>query len=140
MAEEYTAFLKNHTWSLVLASLPMNIFYCGWVFKVKRQADGTIECHRACLVAKGYNQQDGLDHTETFNTVVKPATICIILAIVFSQNWSLKKLDIRNAFLNGVLQEDVYMHHPPGFSNSFESGYVYKINRALYSMKQAPRA
>ncbi|KAI5350114.1 hypothetical protein L3X38_003005 [Prunus dulcis] len=101
MQEEYTALIKNQTWSLVPSTLTMNIVSCKWVFEVKRKGNGTIERHKACLVAKGFNQMEGLDYDETFSHVVKPATIHTILTIALSRNWPLQQLDVRNAFLNG---------------------------------------
>jgi hypothetical protein len=118
MQEEHAALHRNHTWSLVLATSSMNVVGCRWVFKIKRQADGSIEHYKARLVAKGYNQKEGLDYDETFSPVVKPSTIRTILALAISRNWPLKQLDVRNAFLNGFLQEEVYMKQPPSFSDS----------------------
>ncbi|CAL2268150.1 unnamed protein product [Prunus armeniaca] len=135
MQEEYTALIKNQTWSLVPYTPTMNIVVCKWVFKVKRKADGTIERHKARLVAKGFNQMEGLDYDETFSLVVKPATIRTILTIALSRNWPLQQLDVRNAFLNGILQEEVYMKQPPSFVDPLRSNYVCKLHKALYGLK-----
>ncbi|CAL2257777.1 unnamed protein product [Prunus armeniaca] len=104
--DEYSALMKNHTWSLVPATSRMNIVGCKWVFKVKQKADGSVDRYKACLVAKGFNQKEGFDYDETFSPVVKPATIHTILSLAVSYNWSLQQLDVRNAFLNGYLQEE----------------------------------
>ncbi|KAM2315364.1 hypothetical protein ACFX1S_028273 [Malus domestica] len=140
MKEEHDALLQNHTWSLVPATPHMNIVGCKWVFRVKRKADGSIDRHKARLVAKGFNQQVGVDYDETFSPVVKPGTIRTILALAVSHNWSLQQLDVRNAFLNGILHEEVYMKQPPGFVDSDRSQYVCRLHKALYGLKQAPRA
>ncbi|KAI5335558.1 hypothetical protein L3X38_025691 [Prunus dulcis] len=105
MKDEYDALTRNQTWSLVPATSCMNIVGCKWVFKVKRKADGSIEQYKARLVAKEFNQKEGFDYEETFSPVVKPATIRTILSLAVSYNWSLQQLDVRNAFLNGYLQE-----------------------------------
>ncbi|CAL2247835.1 unnamed protein product [Prunus armeniaca] len=105
----------------------MNIVGCKWVFKVKRKADGSIDRYKARLVAKGFNQQEGFDYKETFSLVVKPATIHT-------------QLDVRDAILNGYLQEEVYMKQPPGFHDSSRPQDVCRLNKALYGLKQAPRA
>ncbi|KAM1723464.1 hypothetical protein COP2_022338 [Malus domestica] len=140
MQVEYDALMHNHTWSLVPYSLSMNVIGCKWVFKVKRKADGSIERHKAQLVAKGFNQQEGLDYDETFSPVVKPATIRTILSLAVSFGWTLQQLDVRNAFLNGILQEEVYKKQPPGFFDPSCPKYVCKLHKALYGLKQAPRA
>jgi hypothetical protein len=89
-----------------------------WVFRVKRKLDGSIDRFKAQLVAKGYNQHRGQDYKETFNLVVKPAIIRIIITIAILNGWSLRQLDINNAFLNGRLTDDVYMMQPSGFKDA----------------------
>lgn len=100
---EYNSLLTNRTWSLV--TLPPNHVLVGYklVFKVKYKVEGTLDKHKAILVAKGYHQTHGVDYTKTFSLVVKPTTIRLILSLVVQLNWSLKKLDISNAFLHGSL-------------------------------------
>jgi hypothetical protein len=109
-----------------------------WVFKVKRKADGTLDKYKARLVAKGYKQRYGIDYEDTFSLVVKAATIRIVLSIVVSQVWSLRQLDVQNAFLHGVLEEDVYIRWPPGFEDKKHPHYICKLDKALYGLKQAP--
>ncbi|KAK8921769.1 hypothetical protein KSP39_PZI020770 [Platanthera zijinensis] len=140
MLEEYHALIKNNTWTLVPPQHSLNIVGCKWVYKIKRRADGTIEHHKARLVAKGFHRRPGVDYEETYCPVVKHTTIRLILSIAHSNGWSIRQLDIRNAFLNGDLTEQVYMEHPPGFIDSSRPGYVCHLTKALYGLKQAPRA
>ena len=112
---EFDALLKNHTWNLVPSSPSQNLISCKWVFRVKRHADGSIERFKARLVAKGFQQQSGIDYGETYSPVIKPTTVRAILSIAISVGWSIRQIDIQNAFLHGHLSEDVFMAQPPGF-------------------------
>jgi hypothetical protein len=114
-----------------------NIVGCKWVFKLKRKADGSVERHKARLVGKGFHQQAGLDYGETYSPVVKPITIRTVLSIAYSAGWSLKQINILNAFLHGFLTEDVHMVQLPGFINPSYPQHVCKLHKALYGLKQA---
>ena len=105
MDAEYQALLKNQTWHLVPRPKGKNIIGCKWVYKVKRKSDGTIDRYKARLVAKGFKQRYGIDYEDTFSPVVKAATIRLILSIAVSRGWTLRQLDVQNAFLHGVLEE-----------------------------------
>jgi histone deacetylase 1/2 len=140
MQEEIEALHKNGTWHLVPPIKGANIINCKWVFKVKRKADGSIERYKGRSVAKGYKQRYGIDYEDTFSPVVKIATMRLVLSIAVSKGWCLRQLDVQNAFLHGVLEEEVYMRQPLGFENANKPHHVCKLNKALYGLKQAPRA
>jgi hypothetical protein len=109
METEFSALQRNGTWNLVPPVSGVNLIDSRWVFKVKLHADGSIERYKARLVAKGFKQRYGLDYDETFSHVVKPATVRLLLSLALSHRWHIRQLDIQNAFLNGFLDEQVYM-------------------------------
>lgn len=101
--------------------------------------DGTIHKCKARLVAKGFRQQAGSDFSKTFSPVVKLVFIILVLTLAVINKWQMQQIDVSNAFLNGLLEEEVYMIQPPGFEAT-ERSLVSKLNKALYGLKHAPRA
>ncbi|KFL89552.1 hypothetical protein AmDm5_1575 [Acetobacter malorum] len=141
MQDEIDALHAQHTWDLVPLPSGKNLVGCKWVYRVKKNPDGSIARYKARLVAKGYNQEEGIDYGETFSPVVKPTTVRLILALAAQFRWSLRQLDVKNAFLHGDLHEEMYMSQPPGFGSPHHpSHFVYKLHKSLYGLKQAPRA
>lgn len=130
--------MNTNTWSLVPLPKDIEPIGCKWVFRVKYNPDGSVSKHKARLVAKGFHQQEGFDFFETFGPVVKPTTVRVVLSLALSNNWSLRQIDVNNAFLNSDLSEEVYMTQPPGFEQG-DSSLVCKFYKALYDVKQAPR-
>uniref|UniRef100_A0A2N9GPV0 Reverse transcriptase Ty1/copia-type domain-containing protein n=1 Tax=Fagus sylvatica TaxID=28930 RepID=A0A2N9GPV0_FAGSY len=137
---EFDALLHNHTWTLVPSHPSQNLIGCKWVFRVKRKADGSIERHKARLVAKGFHQLSGVDYDETYSPVIKPTTVRTVLSLAISSGWSLRQIDIQNAFLHGTLSEEVFMSQPPGYQHPLYPTHVCKLQKAIYGLKQAPRA
>lgn len=138
MIEEYTTLVNNKTWDLVPLPRGKTPIGCKWVFKVKHNPDGSISRHKARLVAKGFHQIPGFDFSETFSPVIKPVTTRVVLSIALSNGWSIRQLDVNNAFLNGILTEEVFMVQPEGFSNG-DPHTICKLNKSLYGLKQSPR-
>ncbi|WVZ54648.1 hypothetical protein U9M48_005413 [Paspalum notatum var. saurae] len=129
MKEEYMALLKNKTWHLVAPVKGANLIDCKWVYRIKRKADGTIDRYKARLVAKGFKQRYGIDYEDTFSPVVKIATIRLVLSVAVSNGWELRQLDVQNAFLHGILEEEVFMRQPPGFEDPKQPHLVCKLDK-----------
>ncbi|CAM8910558.1 unnamed protein product [Rhodiola kirilowii] len=140
MEEEFSALCRTHTWQLVPRPPGTNVVGSKWVFKTKHRPDGSIDKHKARLVARGFAQQAGIDYQETFSPVIKPATIRLVLTIAVSRGWYLRQIDVSNAFLHGHLTQDIYMQQPPGFEDPRFPSYVCKLQRTIYGLKQSPRA
>ena len=102
--------------------------------------DGNIQVYKARLVAKGFRQVQGVDYDETFSPVAMLKSIRIILAIAAYHDYEIWQMDVKTAFLNGDLEEDVYMTQPEGFVNPKDAGKVYKLKRSIYGLKQASRS
>jgi hypothetical protein len=138
MLDEFNALLHNGTWDLVPPSSSPNLVSCKWVFRIKRNSDGTVDRYKARLVAKGFHKRPGIDYKETFSPVIKPTTIRIVLSLAVTNGWPLRQLDINNAFLHGTLSEAVFMSQPPGFTDSHFSTHVCQLRKAFYGLRQAP--
>ena len=140
MRAEMEALEKNHTWRLVSLPKGRKLVGCKWVFTVKYGPTGLIDRYKARLVAKGFTQTYGIDFQETFSPVAKLNTIRILLSLAANLDWPLHQFDVKNAFLHGDLEEEVYMAIPPGYSHSGSQQLVCKLEKALYGLKQSPRA
>ncbi|GJQ93199.1 ribonuclease H-like domain-containing protein [Tanacetum coccineum] len=117
MDSKMSAFLSNHTWDLVPRPYHANVVSCRWLYRHKFDSLGNLERYKERLVAQGFSQQPGIDFDETFCSVVKPATIRVVLSIAVSRHWPIHQLDVKNTFLNGDLTKEVYMKQPPSYVN-----------------------
>ncbi|MCH82412.1 gag-pol polyprotein [Trifolium medium] len=140
MIDEIEAIKRNNTWYLTEFPVNKHQISVKWVFKVKLDSNGSIAKHKAWLVAKGFLQKAGMDYQEVYAPVARIETIRLVVAIASVKKWSLTQMDINSAFLNGPLDEEVYVSQPPGFIREGKEGTMYRLNKALYGLKQAPRA
>jgi len=114
MRKEIEALEHNKIWKVTEIPHGKKPIGCKWVYRIKYNAKGDIECYKARLVAKGYSQLEGVDYLDTFSPIAKLTAVRMLLAIAATQNWHLKQLDVNNAFLHGELSEELYMLPPPG--------------------------
>ncbi|GJR17050.1 ribonuclease H-like domain, reverse transcriptase, RNA-dependent DNA polymerase [Tanacetum coccineum] len=140
MKVELDSINRNNTWELTTLPKGHKAIGLKWVFKTKRDANGNIIKHKARLVAKGYIQEHGIDFEEVFAPVARMETIRLLLAIAANNKWEVHHLDVKSAFLHGDLKEEVYVTQPEGFIKRQDNGKVYRLIKALYGLRQAPRA
>ena len=136
---EYDSLIQNKTWDLVDAPADKNIIGCKWGFKVKRNADGSINRYKARLVAQGYSQEAGVDYDEIYAPVARYNSIRTVLAIANALDFELHQMDIKTAFLNGKLDQEIYMAQPDAFVQEEHPNKVCKLNRSIYGLKQSAR-
>jgi hypothetical protein len=131
---------KNQVWTLVDPPSDRKANECKWIFKKKINADGNITVYKARLVAKGFRQVQGVDYDETFSPVVMFKSIQILLAIAVFHDYKIWKMDVKTAFLNGNIDEELYMMQPEGFVNPKDANKVCKLQRSIYGLKQASQS
>nr|GEU50512.1 putative ribonuclease H-like domain-containing protein [Tanacetum cinerariifolium] len=138
--EELNQFVANDVWDLVPLPMSQSIIGTQWVFRNNLDENGRVSRNKAKLVAQGYNNQEGVDYDETYASIARLESIRILLAIACTNDFKLYQMDIKSAFLNGFINEEVYVAQPLGFIDFQKPNYVYKLKKALYGLKQAPKA
>ncbi|PNX82538.1 putative retrotransposon Ty1-copia subclass protein, partial [Trifolium pratense] len=139
MHDELASMSHNEVWDLTELPVGCKAVGCKWVFKTKRDPNGKIERYKARLVAKGYSQREGIDYKETFSPVSTKDAFRVVMALVAHFDLELHQMDVKTAFLNGELAEDVYMFQPEGFAEAGKEHLVCKLNKSIYGLKQASR-
>ncbi|GKA07871.1 retrovirus-related pol polyprotein from transposon TNT 1-94 [Tanacetum coccineum] len=140
MQEELNQFKTNDVWSLVPPPDNQTIIGTKWVFKNKLDENGVISRNKSRLVAQGYNQQEGIDFDETYAPVARLESIRILLAYACAHDFNLFQMDVKSDFLNGFINEKVYVAQPPSFIDFEKPNHVFKLKKALFGLKQAPKA
>ncbi|GJU39358.1 retrovirus-related pol polyprotein from transposon TNT 1-94 [Tanacetum coccineum] len=135
MQEELNQFVANDVWELVPQPRNMTIIGSKWVFRNKLDENDIVSRNKAKLVAQGRNQQEGIDYDETYAPVTRLESIRILLAYAYTLDFKLFQMDVKSAFLNGFINEEVYVAQPPGFIDFEKSDHVYKLKKALYGLK-----
>lgn len=137
MHEEMQSIRNNDTYDIVKLPEGKKPISCRWIFRIKRNIDGSIDRFKARLVARGYSQREGIDYFETFSPVARYDSIRLILSIASAHKMHILQFDVKTAFLYGTLEEEIYMNQPPGFEDGSDN--VFKLKKGLYGLKQAPR-
>jgi hypothetical protein len=140
MQEEYDSIMQNDVWEVVPRPERKSVVTSRWLYKIKYAADGSIEKHKARFVARGFSQVEEIDYDETFAPVARYTSIRSIMAIATEMCWKIHQMDVKTAFLNGLIEEEVYIEQPKGFEVFGRESYLCLLKKALYGLKQAPRA
>jgi len=141
MYEELNQFKRNEVWDLVPKPTSHKSIRIKWVFRNKFDESGIIVRNKARLVTKGYNnQEEGIDNDETYTPIARLEAIGLPLAFTCIMDFRLFQMDVKHVFLNGYIEEEVYVDQPPGFVVYEHPNHVYKLKKALYGLKQAPRS
>jgi hypothetical protein len=139
MNEELDQIEINQTWELVPRPKDKNVIGTKWVYKNKMNEDGQVIMNKARLVCKGYAQVEGVDYEETFSPVARLEVIRMFLAFSSYKKFKVYQMDVKSTFLNGNLEEEVYIEQPNGFQITNKRDCICKLNKALYVLKQAPK-
>ncbi|RVW29067.1 Retrovirus-related Pol polyprotein from transposon TNT 1-94 [Vitis vinifera] len=135
MEEELKSMKDNEVWDLVKLPKGIKTIGCKWIFKTKHDSKGNVERYKAMLVAKGYTQKEGIDYKETFSHVSNKDSLIIVMALVAHFDLELHQMDIKTAFLNGDLHEEVYMDQPEGFQDKGKAHMECKLKKSIYGLK-----
>ena len=137
--DEMDSIMSNHTWELVDLPKGSRPIGCKWVFRKKYHSNGTLNTYKARLVAKGFRQKEGVDYFDTYAPVAKTTTIRILFALASLNNLIVHQMDVKTAFLNGDLDEEIYMEQPEGFMLPGNEQKVCKLVKSLYGLKSGTK-
>ena len=133
MIKEYESIMKNDVWNVFQRPEGKSVVISKWIYKIKHTADGSIEKYKTIFVARGFYQKEGIDYEETFAPVSIYTSIKSVLALATVMKWKIHQMDVKTAFLNGVIEEEVYVEQPLGFETHDKESHVCRLKKALYS-------
>ena len=137
--DKMDSIVSNHTWEIVDMPLGSKLIGCKWVFRRKYNSDGTLNSYMARLVANGFQQKEEIDYFDTYALVTRITTIRVLFALVSLHNLYVDQVDVKTVFLNGDLDEEIYMEQSEGFALTGNEHKVHKLVKSLYGLKQAPK-
>ena len=138
MTEEYESIMKNDAWDVVPRPQDKVVVTWKWLYKIKHAVDGSAEKYKACFVARGFSQKEGIDYDKIFAPVARYTTIRSIIALAASQGWNLHQMDVKATFSHGSIKEEFYVEQPGGFEIYDRESHVRRLKKALYGLKKAP--
>lgn len=140
MVEEYNSIMINDFWEVVSRLEDRSIVGSHWICMIKYDVDGNVEKYKARFVEKGYVQKEGIDYDETFFQLTRYTYIQSVISLATQMGWKIPQMDAKTTFLNKVIDEEVYIEQPEGFETHERGTHVCKLKKALYRLKQTPRA
>jgi hypothetical protein len=140
MTEEHQSIMKNEVWEIVPRPKEKLVVTSKWVYKIKHAADRSVDKYKARFVAREFSQKEGEYYDETFAPVVRYTSIRAIISLAASMGWNLHQMDVKTTFLNGEIEEEVYIEQPQGFEVHSRDTHICRLKKSLYGLKQAPRA
>lgn len=133
--DEYQSITNNDVWDIVPTPEGKLVVTSKWIFKIKHAVDGNIEKHKARFVDQGFSQKEGIYHDDTFAPIARYSTIRSIISLASPMGWKLHQMNVKTAFVNGVIEEEVYMEQPKGFVIHGKESHVCRLKKALYGLK-----
>jgi hypothetical protein len=140
MTKEHESIMKNDVWEIVPRPKEKLVVTSIWVYNIKHATDGSVEKYKSRFIARGFSQKEGEDYDKTFSPVARYTSIRAIMSLAASMGWSLHKMDVKKTFLNGEIEEEVYIEQPQGFEVHSRDTHACRLKKSLYVLKQAPRA
>jgi hypothetical protein len=136
MTEEYHSIMKNDVWDTIMRPKGKSIVNSKWIYKIKHATDGTVEKYKKIFMDRGFSQVEGIDYEEIFSHVSRYTSIHTIISLAAFMGWRLHEMDVKETFLNGEIEEEVYIEQPNGFVIHEKESYVCKLKKDLYGLKR----